>query len=102
MKEYAEAAAKTRYDKSVNLEIVKLNEVSDRQEDKPDLNLEFCKKYIDPLKNPESYSESLDTNDFKDFCKSWDSKECNKYFPEVSDEIKSFCIKINSDSNIEL
>ena len=81
---------------------VKLNEVSSNLEDKPDLNLEFCKKYIDPLKNPESYSESLDTNDFKDFCNSWDSRECNKYFPESSEEIKGFCNTTNSDSNIEL
>jgi hypothetical protein len=81
---------------------VELNKVSTNLKDAPDLNFEFCKKYIDPLKDPESYGEALNINNFKDFCKSWDSRECNKYFPESSDEIKNYCIEINSDSKDEL
>ena len=84
------------------LKNVELNEVSDKLEDKPDFNFELCKKYIDPLKNHYFYSEAFTTNDFKDYCKSWDSRECNKYFPEASDEIKKSCITINDDSNIDL
>ena len=81
---------------------VELNKVSTNLKDAPDLNFEFCKKYIDSLKDPESYGEALNINNFKDFCKSWDSRECNKYFPESSDEIKNYCIEINSDSKDEL